>query len=87
MILFAFVHQILEEDGGCFDCDIPSETISKMVVNRLSFYRYVFESKSNIKDAVQALVEEFEYIIKTDIINGKYIPFSETSPLPSNAMR
>ena len=79
---FAFVHQILEEDGGCFDCDIPSETISKMVVNRLSFYASVLNSKSNVKEVVSALVEEFEYIIKTDVINGEYMPFSASSPLP-----
>lgn len=79
---FAFVHQILEEDGGCFDDNIPSETISKMFVNRISFYTSVLQSRSNIKAAIGALVEEFEYIIKTDIVHGKYIPFSESSPLP-----
>ena len=79
---FEFVKQILEEDGGCFDCDIMPATISEMVDNRLEFYASVLNSKSNLKEAVSALVEEFEYIIKTDIINGEYIPFSASSPLP-----
>ena len=79
---FAFVNQILEEDGGCFDCDIPSEIISKMISNRLSFYAFVFQSKTGAKDVVKVLAEEFEYVIKTDIVNGKYIPYSGTSPVP-----
>ena len=78
----AFVNQILEDNGGCFDDEIQPETISKMMANRLSFYTSVFQSKSNAKDAIEALVEEFEYIIKTDIIQDEYIPFSKSSPLP-----
>ena len=79
---FSFVKQILEEDGGCFDYDFPSETVTEMMVNRISFYKSIFQSKPNVKMALNAIVEEFEYIIKSDIINGEYKPFSASSPLP-----
>ncbi|MBQ3069325.1 MAG: hypothetical protein IJD01_05210 [Clostridia bacterium] len=78
----AFVFQILKEDGGCYEHGIPSLTIKEMVENRFCFYLKIFRSNSNLKAAITALVEEFEYIIKTDIIEQKYIPFTESSALP-----
>ena len=77
-----FVSQILEDNGGCFDEDIPSSTISEMLDNRLDFYSTTLRSKPILETAIAALVEEFEYIIKTDIIEGKYKPCSKSSPLP-----
>lgn len=78
----SFVFQILEENGGCYDDDIPSSVIREMVDNRLAFYLMILHSKPNVTAAIAALVEEFEYIIKTDIIEGAYKPFSKSSPLP-----
>lgn len=78
----AFVCQILEDNGGCFGENIPSTTITEMLNNRLDFYSMILQSKPNLPASIAALVEEFEYIIKTDIIEGEYKPFSKNSPLP-----
>lgn len=77
-----FVYQIIEEDGGCFEYGIPSCTITKMIENRFSFYSSIFQLKPNIGEAIKALVEEFEYIIKMDVLYGEFRPFSASSPLP-----
>lgn len=49
--------------------------------NRVAFYDRIFMKKS-ANERFPAIVEEFEYIIKTDIINRKFAQFSESSPLP-----
>lgn len=77
-----FVCQILEADGGCFDGGIVPSTIRPMMKNRFAFYTQVIQSKSNITTGISAIVEEFEYIIKTDILERQYKDFSASSPLP-----
>ena len=61
---------------------MPNDTIEAFLDNRFAFYDSVFVSKADMNDGVAALLEEFEYIIKTDIINKGYVPYSSQSPLP-----
>ena len=77
-----FVCQILEDDGGCFDGGIAPSRIRPMMKNRFAFYTQIIQSKRNITAGISAIVEEFEYIIKTDILEGQYKEFSSSSPLP-----
>lgn len=56
--------------------------LDEMISNRISFYERVFASQGTIEQRLQKLFTEFEFIIKTDIINQKYVPFKENSPLP-----
>lgn len=53
-----------------------------MMDNRTEFYERIFTSKPSLDNKLEAVFEEFEYVIKTDIIQKQYAPFSETSPLP-----
>lgn len=56
--------------------------LDEMIANRTAFYDRIFMSKSSLDDKLNAVFEEFEYVIKTDCINKEYSPFCETSPLP-----
>ena len=56
--------------------------IEEMFDNRSSFYERVVNKEYDPKNKFRALIEEFELIIKTDLIKRQYCPFSETSPLP-----
>lgn len=60
--------------------EIPE--LDEMISNRTDFYDRVFASKGFLQEKLNAIFEEFEYVIKTDIIQKEYIPFSESSPLP-----
>ena len=57
-------------------------TFERMFANRTSFYDRVYLSKHEIEDKLSAIIEEFEIIIKSDIVNKEYSDFSEKSPLP-----
>lgn len=48
---------------------------------RAAFYDRIFAQKS-IDEKFPAIVEEFEYVIKTDILQDKFADFYESSPLP-----
>lgn len=48
---------------------------------RAAFYDRVF-AKKTAGEKFPAIVEEFEYIIKTDILQNTFAVFSESSPLP-----
>ena len=79
----SFVCQILEEDGGSmYGDEISARTIRALVDNRFSFYTEILQSKADASAGIAAMMEEFELIIKTDIINGKFQEFSSISPLP-----
>ena len=58
------------------------QDIFDMMDNRTEFYDRIFMSKPSFDEKLEAVFEEFEYVIKTDIIQKKYVPFNETSPLP-----
>lgn len=58
----------------CFDSEIVS--------SRFAFYDSIIARNCSFLDSINAIIEEFEYIIKTDIIQKKFAPFSKTSPLP-----
>ena len=60
---------------------IQKSELNSFLDNRFGFYDEVFASHDGIEDKISALIEEFEYIIKTDIINKKYVPYSSESPL------
>lgn len=71
-----YIKQVLLGADSLFT---PRIDINEMFENRMDFYdELIAEGKD-----LSALFEEFEYIIKTDIINdGIYEPFSKSSPLP-----
>jgi hypothetical protein len=55
---------------------------NRMFSNRTSYYDRAFMSKQGIENKLAAIVEVFEFIIKSDFVNGEYEDLSETSPLP-----
>lgn len=59
-----------------------SSQFLKMVDERGEFYDRVLASKGNFSKGLSAVFEEFQLVIKYDIMKGKYAPFSESSPLP-----
>lgn len=60
-----------------FDSFNPS-----IVDSRFAFYDRVFAKPEGFEKSISAVMEEFEYIIKTDINQDRFAPFSESSPLP-----
>ena len=56
--------------------------VSKMFDNRAICYDKVFASKIEPEDKFKSILEEFEKIIKLDLINKAYTPVNVTSPLP-----
>ncbi len=58
------------------------EDLSEMISNRWDFYDRVFMDKENDDEGIAAVIEEFEYIIKTDIIEKAFVPYNEKSSLP-----
>ena len=57
------------------------QLLQRIFNNRTSFYDRVFMSKEGISAKVKAITEEFELIIKTDIVNDDFVEYCETSPL------
>jgi len=57
-------------------------SFDKQFDNRTDFYDRVFATKTNKADMLAAVLEEFEFIIKSDILRNGFAPFSESSPLP-----
>lgn len=58
------------------------EDFEKIFNDRADFYDRVFVKKTGIHNKIPAIIEEFEYIIKSDIIENGFALFSENSPLP-----
>ena len=54
----------------------------EMFDNRMSFYDRMVEKTVDKQKIFKVLVEEFEYILKTDLLRNGYAEFSESSPLP-----
>ena len=54
----------------------------KMFENRMAFYDRIVEKNQDNKNILKILVEEFEIILKSNLINKGYSDFSETSPMP-----
>ena len=61
---------------------LQEETAQKMFDNRTEFYDRIIMDKGGFTDGIPALLQEFELIIQTDMIEKKYVPFSSSSPLP-----
>ena len=72
---------VLEENGDSLEYGISSSTIRKMIRNRWSFYSKILFSKSDLSEILINLCEGFEYIIKTDIIEGEYKPLTQSYPI------
>ena len=53
-----------------------------MFENRMAFYDRIVEKNQDNKNILKILVEEFEIILKSNLINKGYSDFSETSPMP-----
>lgn len=76
-----FVRTVKEKACSLY---FPNNTaqFNRMFSNRTSYYDRVFMSKQGIENKIAAIVEVFEFIIKSDFVNGEYEDLSETSPLP-----
>ena len=59
-----------------------SKYFDKMYANRTSFYDTVFMSQRGIDNKINAIIEQFSYILQTDAVVNRYEPFSTTSPVP-----
>lgn len=57
-------------------------SISDMFNNRTGYYDEILSRKSDSSDWIPALLEQFDHIIQTDLIEKKYVPFSSYSPMP-----
>ena len=76
-----FIHEFIACAKNTFNhSDV--NLFEKLFNNRVNFYDRVFMSKKGIDAKIDAILEEFEIIIKTDIVNKGYVSFSENSPLP-----
>lgn len=64
------------------DTFVQGNYVSEMFDNRTGLYEEILTSKSDLTDGMSVLLEEFNYIIQTDMIQKKYVPFSTSSPLP-----
>ena len=63
--------------------DLFSDSFNPSIVDsRLAFYDRVFAKSEGFENSVSAVKEEFEYIIKNDIHENRFAPFSESSSLP-----
>jgi hypothetical protein len=54
----------------------------EMFDNRMSFYDRMVEKTVDKQKIFKVLVEKFEYVLKTDLLENGYAGFSESSPLP-----
>lgn len=61
---------------------VPLSVAQPLYDNRSEFYDRVMRKHSNLGDGIGAVTTEFEFVIKSDIINDGFQPFSESSPLP-----
>jgi hypothetical protein len=61
---------------------ISDSVFDKMLNNRMPFYDSFYMDDCPADKKISAMVEEFEYIIMTDVIEGEYTPFSKTTALP-----
>ena len=57
------------------------DTIQEMFYNRTKFYDQIIAEKGGLQNGIPALLQEFELIIETDMINNKYVPFGSNSPI------
>lgn len=64
------------------DTFVQENYVSEMFDNRTGFYDKILSSKSELADGIPALLQNFEFIIQTDLIEKKYVPFSSYSPIP-----
>lgn len=74
-----YISCIVKMTGNEF---LQEETAQKMFDNRTEFYDRIIIDKGGLTDGLPALLQEFELIIQTDMIEKKYVPFSSSSPLP-----
>lgn len=61
---------------------VPMSVAQPLYDDRSAFYDRVMRKHSNLGDGIGAVTSEFEFIIKSDIINHGFHHFSESSPLP-----
>ena len=81
---FDFSNRFMEKFASSAQAThFPNDTslFQRMFNNRMSLYDRIFMSKSGIENKIPAILEEFEYIVKTDIVNGRYSEYTEASPL------
>ena len=76
------VERLLIKNNGCIDCDISEEIIEEMFRNRYEFYKTIMcSNKDNHASMLMKLLDEFEFIIKTDLLSGAYKEYRIDSPV------
>lgn len=88
----AVTHSLAVEFSKKFVSEIVDKTLEtysslepffdQMFENRMSFYDRIVEKNQDSENILKVLADEFEIILKSDLINNGYKDFSETSPLP-----
>lgn len=61
---------------------LQEDITQEMFDNRTNFYDQIISSKGGLTDGIPALMQKFEFIIQTDLIEKRYVPFSSYSPIP-----
>lgn len=61
---------------------LQEDTVQKMFDNRTKLYDQIIIRKGGMQNGFPALLQEFEFVIQTDMIEKKYVPISSNSPLP-----
>ena len=56
---------------------------NEMFYSRTSFYDQLFSRNKPYEENLNAVIEEFSYIILTDVINKRYVYYDEHSPIPA----
>lgn len=74
-----YVSSVIDLTSNAFSLNT---SIPTAFVNRYEFYDSIFAKKQGVDEKISAVLEEFEYVIQTDIIQNELAPFSESSPLP-----
>lgn len=63
--------------------DLFSDSFNTAIVDsRFALYDKIFAKSEGLENSISAVKEEFEYIIKNDIYEKRFAPFSESPPLP-----
>lgn len=77
----AYVSYIIDMTKNVF---LDADVAQKMFANRTRFYDKIIMENGGLKSGTSKVLNEFGFIIQTDMIQQKYVPFSSCSPLPLN---
>lgn len=75
----AYVSYIIDMTQNVF---LDEDVAQKMFDNRTRFYDKIIMENGGLKNGTPKVLNEFGFIIQTDMIQQKYVPFSSSLPLP-----